>query len=134
MTKTQEDQFELPINKSHLNEFWLYKNLHVGTSLIDLKKNARAIKEISEADTVLTQGFVKRDTLPATLLKIRAYYELENWNSFNQEITKLGSQHLVSIEKDFLAALYEYSQQHYREFYLCSLGLVAPRAQRVCAL
>jgi hypothetical protein len=53
---------------------------------------------------------MKRDTLPATLLKIRAYYELENWNSFNQEISKLGASEEISIEKDFLAALYEYSK------------------------
>jgi hypothetical protein len=67
---------------------------------------------------------LKRDTLASSLLKIKAYYELENWNSFSQEISKLSATE-VSIEKDFLAALYEYSKQNYREFYLCSLGLVA---------
>jgi hypothetical protein len=43
----------MPIGKSHLNEFWLYKILHTGTSMIDMKKNARAMKEINEAETVL---------------------------------------------------------------------------------
>ena len=97
----------MPISKSHLNEFWLYKNLHVGTSLIDLKKNSRAMKEINEAETILNAGFVQRSTLPATLLKIKAFYELENWGSFNQEVNKAKSKSM-SIEKDFLSALYEY--------------------------
>jgi hypothetical protein len=83
VTKTNEDQFDMPIGKSHLNEFWLYKILHVGTSLIDMKKNARAMKEINEAETVLNQGWFKRSTVPSTLLKVKAYYELENWNSFS---------------------------------------------------
>ena len=40
------------MHKHQLNEIWLYKLLHVGSALADLKKITRTIKEVNEAETV----------------------------------------------------------------------------------
>ena len=79
---------------------------------------------MTEAETVCNQGHPRRPVLPASLLKAKAYYQLNNLDACKQEILKIDED-TSSLEKDFLHALYEYSKQAYKQFYLSTMGLVA---------
>jgi hypothetical protein len=82
--------------------------MNVASALSEMKKLTRVDKECKEAEKVVDCGMLKRSVLPVTLMRIKTFYQLQNWANFKQEAMKIDES-TASLEKDFLLALYEYA-------------------------